>query len=546
MEKLDAKMRPVGTLLSQEFFLRVPEYQRPFSWTNDNFEDLINDIITANKDQEYFLGTVVLHRRDDKGHYDVVDGQQRLTSLLILLACLRDLVKDKDFKRSLQEKILQRKNVADGIPEKVRLEVKDRQIFTRVVVARGGTVLDMPDTKLPEPEWRYVDAVKTFRAHLGKLSEDELHKVITFVSQKCVVIYVATSDFDDAFRLFTIVNDRGKQLRRIDILKAINIAPDVITKETVRSRVAQQWEEIEKALGEATFEAVFHLIRLILLKDKPQSDLLREFETRIFPKKLMTKGEPFFDAVFKFAQMYSAIFIDRDIVPEGHPEHTRFRALIHIMDAEFEASEWRACVLSYASRFGAEGLYRFCLRIEKLYLAQWVSGVRKDERLSDYAKILALIESSKAEEVTAQVTFDVESIKKGISRSDLYNAGFGKYMLLRLELAVAEHAVVREFTARSVEHVLPQNPNAQGYWAQHHNLTEIDTYVNTIGNLVLLSKGKNSSASNLDFEDKKSRYLKERVSDYPRSLQVLGYADWTKEIIAQRTAEACELVLRDP
>jgi uncharacterized protein with ParB-like and HNH nuclease domain len=108
---------------------------------------------------------------------------------------------------------------------------------------------------------------------LRKLSENELHKVITFVSQKCVVIYVATSDFDDAFRLFTIVNDRGKQLRRIDILKAINIAPDAITKETVRSRVAQQWEEIEKALGEGTFEAVFHLIRLILLKDKPQSDL---------------------------------------------------------------------------------------------------------------------------------------------------------------------------------------------------------------------------------------------------------------------------------
>jgi hypothetical protein len=240
--------------------------------------------------------------------------------------------------------------------------------------------------------------------------------------------------------------------------------------------------------------------------------------------------------------MYSAIFIDRDILPEGHQEHSRFRAPIHIIDAEFEASEWRACVLSYASRFGAERLYRFCLRIEKLYLAQWVSGVRKDERLSDYAKILALIESSKAEDVTAQVTFEVESIMRGISRSDLYNVGFGKYMLLRLELAVAEHAEVREFT----EHVLPQNPKSQGYWAQHHNLTEIDTYVNTIGNLVLLSKGENSSASNFDFEDKKIRYLKERVSDYPRSLQVLGYAEWTKEIIAQRTAEARELLLRDP
>jgi hypothetical protein len=68
-------------------------------------------------------------------------------------------------------------------------------------------------------------------------------------AQRCVVIYLATTAFDDAFRLFTIVNDRGKQLRRIDILKAINIAPEVVTKDTVRNRVAQQWEQIEKELS---------------------------------------------------------------------------------------------------------------------------------------------------------------------------------------------------------------------------------------------------------------------------------------------------------
>ena len=137
MEKLDAKTRPIGTLLSQEFFFRVPEYQRPFSWDTDHFEDLIQDIITANREQEYFLGTIVLHHREDAGHYDVVDGQQRLTSLMILLACLRDIVQASEYKNGIQDKILQKKNVVDGIPEKVRLEVKDRKLFLEMVVSEG-------------------------------------------------------------------------------------------------------------------------------------------------------------------------------------------------------------------------------------------------------------------------------------------------------------------------------------------------------------------------------------------------------------------------
>lgn len=547
MEKLDAKTRPIGTLLSQESFFRIPEYQRPFSWDTDNFDDLIDDITSANKDQEYFLGTIVLHHPKGKDHFDVVDGQQRLTSVMILFACLRDLVEQKDYKGGLQAKILQKKNVVDGIPEKVRLEVKDRELFTKIVVTPGGTAQNLTEAGLPEPEWRYVNAVNVFRSKLQKFTQNEIQQTITFLTQKCVVISLVASEFADAFRLFTIVNDRGKQLRRIDILKALNIAPDVITKDTVRNRVAQQWEELEKGLGESTFESVFHLVRLILLKDKPQGDLLREFEDRVFTKNKVSKGEPFFDLMFHYAKLYSSIFIDRDVVPDHAPEHNKYRALIHIMNAEFSASEWRACLLFYASRFGAERFYEFCLRIEKVYLAQWVKAVRKDERYGEYAKILGAIESAKKpDEALNSVTFDLDAIKSAVKRSEMYGVTFAKYFLLRLELVAAEHDAIREFTAKSIEHILPQQPEAKSYWAEKHNLAEIKSYVNSIGNLVLLSKGKNSSASNFDFDKKKEKYLKSRVSDYPRSIQILNYTDWERKTIEDRTAEAQKLIVEDP
>lgn len=546
MKDLDGKTISVGSLLTGDFFFRVPEYQRPFSWDMDNFDDLIDDIITASQEQEYFLGTLVLHHQQDQGHYDIVDGQQRLTSLMVLLACLRDLIDEPEYKKPLNDKILQPANVVDGIPEKVRLEVKDREVFTEIVLTEGGTLPELNRNR-PEPEGRYVDAVTAFKSKLAVLSQDEIKNIITFVSQKCIVIYLATSNFDDAFRLFTIVNDRGKQLRRIDILKAMNIAPAVITQPTVRDRVAQQWEDYEKELGESTFESVFHLVRLAILKDKPQGDLLKEFEKRIFPAGVVAKGEPFLNLIFEYVRLYRAIFMDRDFVPEESAEYNRYRAMICIMDDEFRASEWRACLLLFARRFGDEQFYEFLLHMEKVYLTHWVKGIRKDERYSDYAKVLAIIENAKdPDEVLAGVKYDAEAIKAAAGAADLYSPGYGKYFLLRLELVAAEHDVVREFHARSVEHVLPQTPEAEGYWADHHDLEETKGYVNSIGNLVLLSKSKNSAAKNYDFAKKKDKYLKSRVSDYPRSIGVLDYEDWDKSIIEARTAEARELILQDP
>lgn len=546
MNDLEGKTISVGGLLSQDYFFRVPEYQRPFSWEADNFDDLVDDIVSAPKDQQYFLGTIVLHNTKER-HYDVVDGQQRLTSLLILLACLRDLLDSDEHKAGLQAKILQAKNVVDGVPEKVRLQVKDRQIFNDLVVAQGGTQAEIDPRGLPEPEWRYAKAVDVFLTKLRPLDQAQLEEITQFISQRCVVIYLSTLDFDDAFRLFTIVNDRGKQLRRIDVLKALNIAPDAISSDAVRNRIAQEWEVHEKGLGEAVFESVFHLVRLIILKDKPQGDLLREFQDRVFPRKLVLMGEPFLDLIFDYARLYAEVFIDRSVIPEDEGTYTRFRGLMYIMDAEFRASEWRACLLLFAHKFGPDQFYQMTLAMEKIYLTHWVQGVRKDERYAEYARILNVMEqATSAREVIDQIDCDVDVIREAARAPDLYRPGFSKYFLLRLELQAAEHERTHEFEAKSVEHVLPQQPDEDSYWAENHVLAALPEYVDKIRNLVLLSKSKNSSARNFDFQKKKEKYLAGRVSDFPRSVQVLSYNAWTREVIESRTEEAAELLVQDP
>lgn len=547
MQNIEGKIEPIGKLFSSDFFFTVPDYQRPFAWEESNFQDLIDDLDEARNGQQYFLGTLVLHKRGGKNNYDIVDGQQRITSLLILLACLRDMINDPNFKKGLQDKIVQEQNKVDGIPELPRVTSKDRAIFRELVLEQNGTLTKKKQEDLAEPETRYLQAILIFRKTLSKYDQTELEKFVQFINQHCNIIYIATTTFDDAFKLFTIVNDRGRQLRRIDILKAQNISPDTIPVQITRDHVAKVWETLENEIGETEFESILYSMRMIIIKEKPQEDLLAEFDNKIFKRGLLQRGERFVDEVKTYGDLYRGIFIDKDYVPSADVNHLKFKAMIHIMDKEFEASEWRACLMFFARKFTGSLFYEFMLALEKKYLEQWVGGVRKDERFGTYSKILKSIDTSAdPSDVIKDMVYDAAVIKKAAEESNFYTSRYAKYFLLRLEIINSEHDVYKEINAKSIEHVFPQNPNAASEWVKDKDFSEHKTVVNSIGNLVLLSKSKNSSASNHDFDVKKVRYLKDRMSDYPRSLKVVIEPDWTISKIKSNTKTFAASILDNP
>lgn len=531
-------------LFDGDKFYRVPNYQRPFSWDDDQFDDLINDTLAAHRNENYFIGTVVFHETDD-GPFDLVDGQQRFTALMILFACLRDRLKDKDDRQELQDLIAQKAKKIKDIPERIRLQVKDRDIFNSVVVKEGGTLaLPEPDG-LTDSQIRYLEACSVFIPKLDELPEAERLSYATFLMTKCQFVYLSATTFKEAFRLFEVVNDRGKQLRRIDVLKAKNISPDLIADKNVRDKTASDWEKAEEDIGEVAFEEVFFLMRLALVKDKPKGDLLSEFEDRIFKEKFAPKGEAFVDLVIKYVELYRALFIDRSAL-DGTGEANKFSSLMFIMDAEFRASEWRACMLAFLRKFGKAGLYDFTLALETLYLTHSVSAIRKDERYKDYTKILRLIDdTSDPKKVTAEVGGDKARITEALKSSNFYGRDFTKYALLRLELNASDFSDAHAYDARSIEHVFPQTPKAGGEWDKQCSAEERKQFVDSLGNLVLLSKSKNSAAGNKEFEKKKTSYLDPRVSKYPQSMRVLKYGEWNRGIVEKRTAELADSFFQD-
>jgi hypothetical protein len=546
MPDLDSQTINMSKLFSQDFFFSIPDYQRPFSWDSDNLADLIDDLIGAPWDADYFLGTLVLHQTGD-ATYDVVDGQQRLTALCILIACLRDTASlNGDIE--LQNMLVQPDRPLAGIQAKNRLAVKDVAVFNKVVGVNGGTSDPAAlDERIGNGERRYREAVSIFHNRLSALTDDQVRGLAAFLIQHCVVIYLAAKSFADAFRLFTIVNDRGKQLRRIDILKAQNLAPDVIGDDDLRSQYARTWEAMEEEIGEADFEDIFSSLRLIYVQEKPQGDLLDEFNKRIFGKpQRPNRGTQFIDVLGEYVELYDSLFVARDYL-DSTPDAARFTTLMTIMVGEFRASEWRACLLQYAKRFGNSGLMTFLLRLEKVYMQHWVEGMRKDERYSVYTDILKAVGVCRTgDDAASQMTFDLNVIEEGCRVKNFYSVGYARYLLLRAEILASELTEPRIFRAKSVEHVLPQNPTADSKWRKEFTQDDIDAVIHLAGNLVLLSKSKNSSAQNKEFPNKKTSYLEPRVTDFPRSVQVISVDSWTRSLIEHRTEEFATTVLRDP
>lgn len=546
MNKLDSKIEVVGKIFSSDFFYNIPDYQRPFAWEDSNFYDLIDDLKSAKPNEQYFLGNIVLHKKEDR-KYDVVDGQQRLTSLLILLACLRDSIDEEGFKSKLNEKILQEENPVDGIPELPRITVKDREIFKEVVLKIGGTNKKHKSDNFSAPQKRYLQAIKIFNESIIKLSQEQRKKLVQYINQNCVLIYLSATTFNDAFNLFTIVNDRGRQLRRIDILKAQNISPEVVPSALVRERLANQWELMENEIGEKEFESILYSMRMIILREKPQEDLLSEFEHRIFANHLLEPGEEFVDEIKKYSDIYRQIFIDKDYVPESDANHLKFKAMIHIMDSEFEASEWRSCLMFFGKKFNGSRFYDFMMLIEKVFVEQWVLGVRKDERFGAYAKILKSIDAANnPDAVIDSIECNENAIINAGKTKNLYGSRFCKYFLLKLEVLSCENDFYKEINAKSIEHVFPQNPKSSSIWCSDLDFKDHKEYVNSLGNLVLLSKSKNSSASNKDFLDKKETYLKDRMSDYPRSMKIASETEWSINKIKILTEELSRKLVTNP
>lgn len=282
------------------WWFRVPDYQRPFVWGTDQVNNLLDDVSTwglSRPDSEYFLGSIVLQKRDDNGfiEYDLLDGQQRLTTCLLIHAVGRDLTHDADVKERCQITIYQKGSRTDKIPERLRIlyDIRDdvQGFIEEFIKPNGGTNnevgLQAAHISRDRSVRNLANAVLEIRRYFSETEGFDLETFFQFFRNNVLLVYVSSADLEDAFRMFTVLNDRGMKLRGSDILKTLNLRAlkEENGTEIEQRKWAQFWEEIEGELGD-DFDVFLSHLRAILVKDKARLSLLQEFQDNIYGPKV--------------------------------------------------------------------------------------------------------------------------------------------------------------------------------------------------------------------------------------------------------------------
>ena len=216
---IEANKGILKKIFSEEFWFIVPQYQRPYVWQEENIQELIDDLYYAfenKQNSEYFLGALVLKRTTEKEfrEYEILDGQQRLTTLCMMMAVIRDLIKKPQYKYTLSQMIYQEENELLKVPSRNRIKYNTRDkvkdFVKDYIIANGSTrkrdlVNYHEDTNISVSNM--AKAISTM--HTIFENKENLESFAVFLLNNVLFIYVSTDNTEDAFRLFTILNDRG-------------------------------------------------------------------------------------------------------------------------------------------------------------------------------------------------------------------------------------------------------------------------------------------------------------------------------------------------
>ncbi len=196
LNPIEAHEQTVGRIFSDAYAFEIPPYQRPYAWEIDQTRQLLTDLrdeLDKANPGTYFLGSVVLIKAPGSPASQVVDGQQRLTTLTVLLSVLRDLTSDLEQRILRTQLILQRANPDLGIDQGCRLLLRrdDRAFFQKTIQEPNATQ-SLPDARfLRGSQQRIGENARYLRDELQKVDEAYRNRLVAFVLQRCYLVVVA-------------------------------------------------------------------------------------------------------------------------------------------------------------------------------------------------------------------------------------------------------------------------------------------------------------------------------------------------------------------
>ncbi|MCZ4103378.1 DUF262 domain-containing protein [Streptomyces sp. H39-C1] len=530
-----------------DYDFRIPTYQRPYAWGVDQADQLLSDLVEtldSGSDEPYFLGSIVLVKDPSQAIAEVIDGQQRLTTLTILFAVLRDLADDPELQAELDAAVAEPGKISKGLAAKPRLTLrsKDAEFFRSNVQTRGAipALLDLSAAGLKTDAQKALrDNAKSLHKALSEWTAGRRLDLVQMLIMRTFLVVVSTPDLHSAHRIFSVMNSRGLDLSPADIFKSQIIGD--LGEGHAADVAAAKWENAEEALGRDDFGDLFLHLRMIYAKERAKAELLKEFPKQVLEHFLPGKAQAFVNEVLvPYADAYAQIR-DHDYAAATGAERVNvwFQRLVQI-----DNNDWRPSAL-WALRNHApdpEWLAKFFQALERLAASMFIRRVYTTPRVQRYAELLKELDAGQGlASPSLRLTEEELSATRERINGPLYlDLKTRKYVLLRLDEALAKSSgVVYNHPLITVEHVLPQNPKADSQWLADFTDDERQFWTHRLGNLVLLNRYKNAEAQNHDFAKKKATYFtgKLGVANFALTAKVVSANSWTPTTLAARQSE---------
>ncbi|GAA8306090.1 DUF262 domain-containing protein [Helicobacter pylori] len=566
--KPDKKSLKNILVAEDDAYYQIPIYQRPYQWGKEQCEELLNDLFENYEDHgedDYFCGSLVFIQSDEGNKtYDVVDGQQRLSTFILLAKVLATLypVGDK-YQRYLQEswsdrhedgeKKKRKRLDFDLVGSSAKKDFQDALDFFDDLDASKGEGSKSNDPSKGKNS--YLKNAICLKNYLEKKEIEDINDFIQWLYLKVNFITITCSDTDMALRIFNVLNARGLPLHATDIFKGELLKK--LTEEKEQEELATRWENLRQKCLDNGFamETLFsqHLTYLhpVTSKERMKIRLNTQFdELQKSPLEYLDVVEDFYNAYCEVLEMQA-----------------RYAYLLSYLEDNY----WRAILCASILHDYSESEIEYLKELlVKFYYQNWVAKKPKDQREQTCCNIIKALKEKKSMEHIVSIARNnlgeysvTQHFKENLRDDHLYEkykksprSSWLKPILILVEYFMSDDPKPKRIQTNDfhVEHILPQKPTLSSQWAKDFSEEERELYTHSLANLTLLGGKKNTKASNLDFKDKKKIYMGEEIklnkkkpfkvmTCYKMTIDIAHhYTEWTPKSLEKREKDLMSII----
>lgn len=511
----------IGALFgNKDALYQIPRYQRPYSWGDDELNKLWDDLREAQHiEPNYFLGSIITAKPEEANNYlDIVDGQQRLTTLLILLCVCRDLYPE------INTEIIESDPFAvDASMIKSSIKLNDRferlrlrthsnheSDFQELIIKEGNACKNERPYKKElrieqEPKFKFRNTAAFFTEKLLELGAEESGSFINYLFNNVKIIRIDCQSVSFAIKLFQVLNDRGLDLSNSDLIKSFLIGKihklyegDAELRKQFEDQFIDDWKSCESIAidTEEGMNDLFVMFEYFLLAKNPEKSLYDELKLLFEKDNSNTIIKQFKDFVTAYKQH---VYLSKNPV---------IYSLYYLRWSVY----WRTIVTT-AVYVNYPWYEEFLLLFRRYYYINWIAGNTLSKIKQTSFNLISYLKERKPiefiqSELESQLDKNVLDRAVNALNGDIYFEPWCKPLLFLIEYEQQENPVYFEMVDKTIqtEHILPRAFEKIEEWNFAKEIPNINEWINSGANLTLLSGQKNLDARNYAFETKIKSY----------------------------------------